>query len=46
MWEPTSGLIISRENSVQGIKRELLEEIGIDISEKELKLYKEITEMN
>ena len=41
-WEPTTGLVISGENSVQGIKRELLEEIGIDISETELKLCKEI----
>ncbi|MBP3597777.1 MAG: NUDIX domain-containing protein [Clostridia bacterium] len=44
MWEPTSGLVISGENSVQGIKRELLEEIGIDISENDLKICKEIIE--
>ena len=44
MWEPTSGLVVSGENSVQGIRRELLEEIGVDVSENELKLCKEIIE--
>lgn len=40
-WEPTGGLVISGENSFQGMKRELQEEIGIDISNDELFLVKE-----
>lgn len=44
MWEPTSGLVISGETSAQGIKRELLEEIGLDILEDEIILTKEIIE--
>ncbi len=41
MWEPTGGLVISGENSIQGIKRELQEEIGLNVSENELLLVKE-----
>lgn len=44
MWEPTSGLIKSGENSMEGIKRELSEEIGLNISEKELKLFQTIVD--
>lgn len=40
-WEPTGGLVISGENSIQGIKRELQEEIGLNISNDELFLVKE-----
>ena len=43
-WEPTTGLILSGENSIQGMKRELQEEIGVVISEEELILAKEIIE--
>ena len=42
MWEATSGLVKSGENSIQGIKRELREEIGIEIEDKELKLLKTV----
>ena len=42
MWEPTSGLAKSGENSIQGIKRELKEEIGIEIEDKDLKLLKTV----
>ena len=42
MWEPTSGLVISGENSMQGIKRELKEEIGVEIEDKDLKLLKTV----
>ena len=42
MWEPTSGLVKSGEDSIQGIKRELKEEIGIEIEDKELKLLKTV----
>lgn len=41
MWEPTDGLVISGENSIQGIKRELQEEIGLNVSDNELLLVKE-----
>lgn len=42
MWEPTSGLVTSGENSIQGIKRELKEEIGVEIEDKDLKLLKTV----
>ena len=35
-WEPTSGHVMSGESSLNGIKRELREEIGIDINDNEL----------
>lgn len=38
MWEPTGGLAISGETSIQAIKRELYEEIGIEIKEDTLRL--------
>ena len=38
MWEPTGGLVVSGETSIQAIKRELYEEIGLMVQEKELKL--------
>ena len=44
MWEPTTGLVVSGENSLQGIIRELNEEIGIRINPSEIKLIKEIIE--
>lgn len=43
-WEPTTGLVVSGESSLQGIVRELNEEIGININQSELKLVKEIIE--
>ena len=42
MWEATSGLVKSGENSIQGIKRELKEEIGIEIEDKDLKILKTV----
>lgn len=45
-WEPTSGLVQSGENSIQGVKRELREEIGIGIDDRELKLFKTVKEGN
>lgn len=41
MWEPTGGLVTSGENSIQGVRRELQEEIGINISKDDLFLLKE-----
>ena len=41
MWEPTGGLVTSGENSIQGAKRELQEEIGLDISKDDLCFVKE-----
>lgn len=38
MWEPTGGLAISGETSIEAIKRELFEEIGIKVEENSLKL--------
>ena len=45
-WEPTGGLVVSGETSKQGIKRELKEEIGLDIEEDKIRLIKEIVEEN
>ena len=44
MWEPTGGLVQSGESSKEGIKRELREEIGLDIDDENIKLIKEIVE--
>lgn len=44
MWEPTTGLVISGETSKQGIIRELKEEIGLELEEKDITLIKEIIE--
>lgn len=44
MWEPTSGLVQSGENSIQWIKRELKEEIGITIDDNDLKILKTVKE--
>ena len=38
MWEPTGGLAISGETSIQAIKSELYEEIGLEIKENTLEL--------
>ncbi len=43
-WEPTTGLVVSGESSLQGIVRELNEEIGININQSEITLIKEIIE--
>lgn len=43
-WEPTTGLIVSGESSLQGMIRELNEEIGINVNQSEIKLIKEIVE--
>ena len=40
MWKPTVGCVKSGETSIEGIIREIKEEIGIDISENDLKLFK------
>ena len=46
MWEATSGLVQAGENSIEGIKRELKEEIGLDIDINDLKLLKTVKEGN
>lgn len=40
MWEPTSGHVKSKETSLDGIKREVKEELGIDVNDTEIKLVK------
>lgn len=40
MWEPTGGLVQVGESSLEGIIRELREEIGITINKNHIKLYK------
>jgi mutator protein MutT len=40
-WEPTTGLVVSGESSLQGIQRELREEIGIETNESEIRLVRE-----
>lgn len=44
MWEPTTGIVISGESSLQGVLRELNEEIGITAKTEEIKLIKELVE--
>ena len=44
MWEPTGGLVQSGENSMDGAKRELKEEIGISVDNNDLILLKTNTE--
>ena len=44
MWEPTTGLVTSGETSKEGALRELNEEIGIQLEEKDINLIKEIVE--
>lgn len=44
MWEPTTGLVISGEESKQGALRELKEEIGLELGEKDIILIKEKAE--
>ena len=41
-WELTGGSVLKCETSIIGIKRELLEEIGLDISSLNGKIFKEI----
>lgn len=43
-WEATTGLILSGESSLEGIIRELNEEIGINVNQSDLVLIKEIIE--
>ncbi len=45
-WEDTHGGLQSGETSILGIKRELKEEIGIDIQTSELKLIKTLKRKN
>ena len=40
MWEPTVGCVKSGETSIEGIQREIKEEIGIDICKSDFKLFK------
>ncbi len=41
MWEPTGGLVQSGESSIQGITRELQEEIGLHVPENDIHLIKQ-----
>ena len=40
MWEPTSGHVKSGETSLEGIQREVCEEIGLKLQEKDFKFLK------
>ena len=42
-WENNGGLCMAGENSLQGVIREIKEELGIDLSSKKGRLYKEYT---
>lgn len=44
MWDLTSGHVSSGENSIQGIKREIFEEIGLDLKDDDLVLAKSFVE--
>ena len=44
LTQRTTGLIVSGESSLQGMIRELNEEIGINVNQSEIKLIKEIVE--
>lgn len=43
LWECTSGHVITNESSLDGIKREVLEEIGINLNNKTIKYITMIT---
>lgn len=43
-WEPTGGLLTSGETSLEGVKRELKEEIGLDVENNEIQLLETIVE--
>lgn len=38
MWEPTGGLVTTGETSIEAIKRELFEEIGIKVKDDSIRL--------
>lgn len=42
LWELTGGSVLKGESSEEGIRRELLEEIGLNLENIECKLYKSI----
>lgn len=46
MWEDTHGGVQTGETSIEGIKRELKEELGIDIEDNELILVKILKRKN
>lgn len=43
LWECTGGSILKNETSIQGVKREIYEEIGLTIMENDLELVYEYT---
>ena len=45
-WEDTHGGVKAGENSIEGIKRELKEELGINVDDNELKLIKTLKKEN
>lgn len=45
-WEDTHGGVRAKESSIEGIIRELKEEIGINVTQSELKLVKTIKKKN
>lgn len=42
LWEGTGGSVLAGENSNQAIKREIKEELGLDIASEELILFKQL----
>ena len=46
MWEDTHGGVQSGETSIQAMRRELQEEIGLDVKEEELKLVRSLKRKN
>ena len=46
MWEDTHGGVKSGETSIEGMKRELKEELGLDIDDNELILVKTLKRKN
>lgn len=46
MWATTAGHPFANENSLEGIQREVKEELGLDIQNEELKLFKTIQQEN
>ena len=46
MWEDTHGGVQSGETSMQAMRRELKEEIGLDVKEEELKLVRSLKRKN
>ena len=42
LWEGTGGSVLAGETSIQAICREIKEELGLDVNQEELKMFKQL----